>query len=85
MFAYEKHDIVIPCKVSGQPQPKIYWYKNGQPISTGDYMELVDGENLWILGLIVSDSGFYQCFAENSVGTIQATMQLKVLQQGELG
>lgn len=82
-FANEKHDIVIPCQASGNPKPKITWYKNGQQIESGDYTEIVDGENLRILGLIMSDSGFYQCFAENSVGSVQATMQLKVMQQSK--
>ena len=48
-----------------------------------DYFRIVDTKNLQILGLLMSDNGYYQCFAENSVGSIQATAQLRVVEQGE--
>ncbi|WAR29086.1 NEO1-like protein [Mya arenaria] len=83
LFANEKRDIIVPCQASGHPKPKITWYKNGEIIAgeAGDYVRVIEDENLQFLGLVMSDSGYYQCFAENSVGTIQATMQLKVVQQ----
>lgn len=33
--------------------------------------------------LVLSDMGPYQCFAENSLGTIQATAQLAVYMRGK--
>jgi hypothetical protein len=80
-FANEKTDVSIPCQAGGRPQPEITWYRNGEVIVPGDYLKISGVESLSILGLIMSDSGFYQCFAENELGSIQATFQLKVIQQ----
>lgn len=38
---------------------------------------------LRILGLVSSDTGFYQCFGTNAGGTAQQTMHLKVLRPGQ--
>ncbi|XP_053387197.1 neogenin-like [Mercenaria mercenaria] len=81
LFANEKSDASIPCQASGHPEPEITWFKNGEPIVPDDYFKISGIKNLSILGLIMSDTGFYQCFAENSVGSLQATIQLKVIQQ----
>lgn len=83
LFANEKYDVTIQCQAGGHPEPQITWLKNGEPIVPNDYYKISGMKDLSILGLIMSDSGFYQCFAENSVGNIQATFQMKVIQQGE--
>ena len=44
--------------------------------------QIVDNRNLRILGLVNSDAGLYQCFAENQVGNVQASAQLLILQKG---
>ncbi|XP_052264335.1 neogenin-like isoform X3 [Dreissena polymorpha] len=81
-LAHEKQDIQILCQASGHPRPRVSWYRNGHRISSEneDYIKIVDENSLRILGLMMQDSGYYQCFAENSIGSIQATMQLKVIQ-----
>ena len=69
--------------VEGQPKPKISWLKNGVKIIASDYFDIKEDKSLRILGLIESDSSYYQCFAENLVGNIQATIQLNVVKQSE--
>ncbi|KAL4216343.1 putative aminophospholipid-translocase [Mactra antiquata] len=81
IYQREKSDVTIPCQAGGEPKPEIYWYKNGEQVITGKYFEIVENENLRILGLLKGDEGFYQCFAVNSAGSIQASMQLEVEQQ----
>ena len=44
--------------------------------------QIVNGNNLRILGLVQSDSGIYQCAAENQVDNVQKSAQLVVLEQG---
>ena len=75
--------MTLECEASGNPTPRISWFKNGSPMVPDDYFRIVDTKNLQILGLLMSDNGYYQCFAENSVGSIQATAQLRVVEQGE--
>ena len=47
-----------------------------------DYFQIIDGQNLKILGLVESDAGMYQCVATNSFGMIQSSAQLIVLPKG---
>uniref|UniRef100_A0AAY4AE83 DCC netrin 1 receptor n=1 Tax=Denticeps clupeoides TaxID=299321 RepID=A0AAY4AE83_9TELE len=76
MYAYESTDIEMECAVTGNPQPSVRWVKNGEVVIPSDYFQIVDGNNLQILGLVKSDEGFYQCVAENEAGNAQAMAQL---------
>ncbi|KAK3580125.1 hypothetical protein CHS0354_034065 [Potamilus streckersoni] len=80
-FAHEKTDIRLDCEVKGNPRPNVTWLKNGDPLNDQHYIQL-EGTSLRILGLVMSDYGLYQCFAENSLGTTQAASHLIVLKQG---
>ncbi|KAL3885049.1 hypothetical protein ACJMK2_025148 [Sinanodonta woodiana] len=80
IFAHEKTDIRLNCEVKGNPRPNVTWLKNGDPLNDQHYIQL-EGTSLRILGLVMTDYGLYQCFAENSVGTIQAASHLIVLKQ----
>lgn len=78
-YAYEKQDIEFKCEVYGNPMPILEWFKNGDVIIPNEYLQIIHGRNLKILGLVSSDSGIYQCFATNSAGSIQSSAQLVVL------
>ena len=78
-YAYEKEDIEFKCEVYGNPMPILEWFKNGDVIIPNEYLQIIHGRNLKILGLVSSDSGIYQCFATNSAGSIQSSAQLVVL------
>lgn len=76
-------DIELVCSVHGVPKPSVHWLKNGDSVIPSDYFQLVDGYNLRILGLVLSDAGMYQCVASNAVGSAQTTAQLVVKEIGE--
>ena len=82
VFAHVNSDIMLECEAEGKPAPDITWYKNGDRLYPSDYFQLVAGSNLKILGLVNSDEGIYQCFAENSLGNVQASTQLIILLPG---
>lgn len=63
--------------------PILQWYKNGDIIIPSEYLQIVHGRNLRILGIVESDSGIYQCFATNTAGSIQSSAQLVVLSVGK--
>ncbi|KAM4676290.1 contactin-1 [Discoglossus pictus] len=63
-------DLIWPCVAKGKPIPSIRWLKNGASYGKGE---------LRIRGLTLEDAGMYQCIAENSVGSIRASAELKVL------
>lgn len=77
-------DVELVCSVSGVPKPSVHWLKNGDAVIPSDYFQLVDGYNLRILGLVLSDAGMYQCIASNAVGSAQSTAQLVVREMGKL-
>uniref|UniRef100_A0A3Q3EWW3 Contactin 3b n=1 Tax=Kryptolebias marmoratus TaxID=37003 RepID=A0A3Q3EWW3_KRYMA len=62
------------CKANGKPKPSYSWLKNGE-------QERVQIENgaLSITTLNLSDSGMYQCVAENKHGSVYSSAQLMVL------
>ncbi|XP_026287667.1 netrin receptor DCC isoform X2 [Frankliniella occidentalis] len=77
--AVEKDDLELECEVYGKPEPKVYWVKNGDIITQNEYIQVVGGYNLRILGLMSMDSGIFQCIATNPAGNIQAAARLTVV------
>lgn len=80
--AQEKDELELVCDIEGKPTPAIQWLKNGDVITPNDYMRIVGGHNLRILGLINSDAGMFQCVGTNPAGTVQASARLQILQPG---
>ncbi|XP_017078508.1 neogenin isoform X3 [Drosophila eugracilis] len=81
--AHEKDEPELKCDIWGKPKPVIRWLKNGDLITPNDYMQLVDGHNLKILGLLNSDAGMFQCVGTNAAGSVQAAARLRVVPQGD--
>lgn len=71
------------CAVYGKPEPQVQWVKNGDIISQNDYLQVVNGYNLRILGLMEMDAGIFQCVGSNEAGNIQAAARLTIVQPGE--
>lgn len=80
----EKDEIEMVCSIRGKPTPVIQWLKNGDVIRHNDYMQIVNGHNLRILGLINSDAGMFQCMGSNPAGNIQAAARLQIIEAGKL-
>jgi hypothetical protein len=75
-------DAELECDVAGSPKPIVTWFKNGDMVINSDYFQIIEGRNLRILGVVSTDAGMYQCFAENIVGSVQASARLIVTQPG---
>uniref|UniRef100_A0A8C1MN05 Contactin 3a, tandem duplicate 1 n=1 Tax=Cyprinus carpio TaxID=7962 RepID=A0A8C1MN05_CYPCA len=63
------------CKASAKPKPSYRWLKNGEPLES---FEVVNGA-LSISSLTLSDTGMYQCIAENRHGRVFANAELRVI------
>ena len=59
-------DIVLTCRVSGQPKPKINWLRNDQRIDCDEILD--DKCNLRLSKMTERDFGAYRCIAENLLG-----------------
>ena len=84
----------ITCVVTGEPRPRVIWYKEGEVIKlTGLWMLLKLFNSLFSSGrveaqragtrhvLVIhnlqeSDYGFYMCYATNSMGSVQKSVEI---------
>ena len=84
---------MFQCTATGIPAPDINWYRNGTVLSySGDSQILVSSpsqqllssgvyqvtQTLTIANTTVSDSGYYSCVGNNSVGMDTSTFVLTV-------
>lgn len=73
-------DVELQCDSLGIPKPTIDWLKDSNTVIPGPYIQISEGRNLRILGVLKSDEGMYQCIATNNVGMIQAFAQLVIFE-----
>lgn len=70
------------CKYTGSPFPTVYWLFNGKKVEKSSRISILSKEKgisvLRIVQSQESDSGYYQCFAENEVGYATAVARFKV-------
>ncbi|KAM4581070.1 immunoglobulin superfamily DCC subclass member 3 [Odontesthes bonariensis] len=76
---------VFSCTAAGVPEPHLIWLKNGKLLSPSSNVKLTDGNmTLAITRITPEDEAIYQCIAENSAGTNQASARLAISQGPEL-
>lgn len=66
------------CRASGKPKPSYRWLKNGDALVLEERIQIENGA-LTITNLNVTDSGMFQCIAENKHGLIYSSAELKVV------
>ncbi|XP_023105737.2 contactin-3 isoform X3 [Felis catus] len=66
------------CRASGKPKPSYRWLKNGESLVLEERIQIENGA-LTISNLNVTDSGMFQCIAENKHGLIYSSAELKVI------
>ncbi|XP_060753626.1 immunoglobulin superfamily DCC subclass member 3 [Tachysurus vachellii] len=76
---------VFTCVAQGVPEPHLIWLKNGKILTPGDNVKLTNNNSTLAVTRITSeDEAIYQCIAENSAGTNQASARLAVSLATEL-
>eukprot|EP00070_Physeter_catodon_P019480 XP_023979769.1 contactin-3 isoform X3 [Physeter catodon] len=66
------------CRASGKPKPSYRWLKNGEALVLEERTQIENGA-LTISNLNVTDSGMFQCIAENKHGLVYSSAELKVV------
>ncbi|XP_060148866.2 immunoglobulin superfamily DCC subclass member 3-like [Globicephala melas] len=70
---------IFTCMAQGVPEPRLAWLKNGKGLSPGDNIWLTHSNStLMLAGISAGDEAIYQCVAENSAGSNQASTRLAV-------
>ncbi|XP_075415669.1 hemicentin-2 [Tenrec ecaudatus] len=69
----------LSCNATGHPQPKVTWFKDGRPLTSGDAHHISpDGASLQVLQANLSSAGHYSCIAANTAGERTKHLQLSV-------
>ncbi|XP_007439663.1 immunoglobulin superfamily DCC subclass member 3-like [Python bivittatus] len=70
---------IFTCVAQGVPEPHLIWLKNGKVLAPGENIKLThNNSTLMIQAITSADEAIYQCIAENSAGTNQASARLAV-------
>ncbi|CAL1297366.1 unnamed protein product [Larinioides sclopetarius] len=78
--------IVLEAKVTGNPQPKIEWFKNDNKLESGPHVNLSEGENKAVLTIEkaeLNDAGEYKLTATNELGEDSSSSPVKVSEPGK--
>ncbi|XP_053151504.1 leucine-rich repeats and immunoglobulin-like domains protein 1 [Hemicordylus capensis] len=72
--------VVLQCKATGSPPPRITWLKGDQSLTVTERQHFTPGNQLLIVrNVMMEDAGRYTCEISNIVGTERAHSQVSVL------
>lgn len=70
-------------RYSGQPKPKVEWFKNDKPISEDSNVQILnktdDSSTLVINSVVLDDEASYKCVVTNSFGKTVSEAEIVVL------
>ncbi|KAM4728162.1 obscurin [Anableps anableps] len=93
---HELHDVHVSpgspiaklqLKVKGFPTPRVYWFKDGQPLRPSERIQLSAERDLHaveILEVKREDMGEYSAYISNAAGSAYSSARLIVLSPGEI-
>ncbi|XP_062977747.1 contactin-4-like isoform X3 [Elgaria multicarinata webbii] len=76
-----EESIYWECKANGRPKPSYSWLKDGELLIPQERIQIEHGA-LTITSVNLSDTGMYQCVAENRHGVIYVSAELSVIAVG---
>lgn len=69
----------LDCEAQGNPTPTYTWYHNGKKVKEDPgHILFKENNKQLVLDTSISDSGFYQCIAENPYGSETATARIQI-------
>ena len=81
MKVITQQELVLECKVSGFPEPMLFWYHDNEILEDNDRLS-IDYENglatLKIASCYLDDSGVYNCKAINTVATTSSSCDVNI-------
>ena len=86
MTVRDSGTLSLHCQVRGDPDPKISWSKNNEPLSSSDAVDLKYRNGVATLAIaevFPEDEGLYECRAYNSMGEVTAKCKVTVTGEPE--
>ena len=83
MIVTEGEGICFKIDVSGEPQPSVTWYQDGEPIRADYACEIESDGSLAIPSTELKHSGVYKAVAANKHGSEEREVKLEVRKEGE--
>ncbi|CAH2316004.1 hemicentin-2 [Pelobates cultripes] len=72
--------VLLQCRVYGHPKPQITWFRDSQPLQSGDGLRISpDGSELHIDSASIFTAGHYTCMATNAVAEKRKHFVLTIL------
>ncbi|XP_013365188.1 PREDICTED: obscurin [Chinchilla lanigera] len=68
-------------RVKGYPAPRLYWFKDGQPLTASAHIRMTDKKSLHTLEIVMvtrEDAGQYSAYISNAVGAAYSCARLMV-------
>ena len=78
----EGEGVYFRIKVSGEPQPIVTWYHDGEPVRADYACEIESDGSLAIPSAELKHSGVYKAVAENKHGSEEREIKLMVSKEG---
>ena len=78
----EGEGVYFRIKVSGEPQPTVTWYHDGEPVRADYAREIESDGNLAIPSTELKHSGVYKAVATNIHGSEESEIKLMVNEEG---
>ena len=79
----EGEGVYFRIKVSGEPQPTVTWYHDGEPVRADYAREIESDGSLTIPSTELEHSGVYKAVATNSYGSEEKEIKLLVSSTGD--
>ncbi|XP_054723888.1 interference hedgehog-like [Uloborus diversus] len=77
VFVEAGNNVTLNCATRGHPKPSLTWIHNGQTLHTHPKIK-IKGSHLTLENVTRKESGIYQCFANNELGTVYGTTNVSV-------
>lgn len=73
--------LTTPLAAPGYPAPRLYWFKDGQPLAASAHIRMVDKKTLHtleVLSVTSEDAGQYSAYVSNAMGAAYSSAWLLV-------
>lgn len=68
LTTYEGATVELDCSATGEPEPKIEWFRDSVPIRFNTQYILKEDGSLFLPQVTANQSGYYTCQAKNYAG-----------------